>query len=113
MYESKTETVLSSRQFVLRMARHIGLAMLLIVIALGAGTAGHMWFEPVSWHDAMLNISLMLAGLGPFLLPETVAGKMFFAFYNTVIGLVFVALLGVVMAPILHRVIHKFHLDDD
>lgn len=95
------------------MARHLGLAMLVIVIALGAGTAGHMWFEPARWHDAMLNVSLMLAGLGPFLLPVTVAGKLFFAVYNVIVGLVFVALLGVIMAPIMHRVIHKFHLDDD
>lgn len=113
MYESRNEPVLASRQFALRVLRHIGLAFLLIVMALSLGTIGHLWFEPVAWHDALLNVSFMLAGLGPFMLPASISGKMFFAFYNVIVGLVFVALLGVVMAPILHRIIHKFHLDDD
>lgn len=113
MYESRKEAVLSTGQFVLRMLRHIGIALVIIVVGIGVGMAGHMWFEPVRWHDAILNVSMMLAGLGPFIPPETVAGKLFFAGYNVVVGLVFVALLGVVMAPVLHRVIHKFHLDED
>lgn len=113
MYESRTDPMLSRREFALRVVRHIGLAFLLIVTALGVGTLGHLWFEPTLWHDAVLNVSFMLAGLGPFMLPETISGKLFFAVYSVIVGLVFVALLGVVMAPILHRVIHKFHLDDD
>lgn len=113
MYESKNEPMLSRREFALRFVRHIGLAFLLIVMALTIGTLGHLWFEPARWHDALLNVSFMLAGLGPFLLPQTLSGKVFFALYSVMVGLVFVALLGVLMAPILHRIIHKFHLDDD
>lgn len=113
MYESKGDDVLPVRQFLLRMVRHIGLAALIVMIAMGLGMAGHMWLEPVRWHDAMLNVSLILAGIGPFLLPETVAGKLFFAVYNVIVGLVFVALIGMVLAPLVHRMIHKFHLDDE
>lgn len=113
MYESRNENLLSPRHFTLRMVLHIAFAGLIIGIAMCIGMAGHMWFEAVSWHDALLNVSLMLAGIGPFLLPESVSGKLFFACYNVMVGLVFVALIGVVMAPVVHRVIHKFHLDDD
>lgn len=113
MYESKNDDLLSSRQFMLRLVRHVLLAILIIGIAMCIGVAGHMWFEAVNWHDAMLNVSLILAGIGPFLLPESTSGKLFFAFYNILVGLVFVALIGVVMAPVMHRVLHKFHVDDD
>lgn len=113
MYESRGEAVLPVWQFAVRMAWHIGIAMLIVVVAMGVGMAGYMYFEAVSWHDAMLNVSLILAGIGPFLLPATVTGKLFFAFYNIIVGLVFVALIGVVMAPLVHRVMHQFHLDDD
>lgn|SRR5690625_4074603 len=113
MYEKKGDELLSSREFVVRMLRHVGLAALVVVVALVAGMLGHILFEPVSWHDAVLNISLILAGIGPSIFPQTVAGKVFFAFYNILVSLVFVALIGVVMAPLVHRVIHKFHLDDD
>lgn len=112
MYESKHEAILSRGEFLLRVARHLGIAALIIIVAMCLGMAGHMWFEPVYWHDAMLNVSLVLAGIGPFLLPATVAGKVFFACYSIVVSIVFVALIGVVMAPLVHRVIHKFHLDD-
>src|SRR5690554_4717097 len=107
MYESRQEGLLPTSQFLLRMGRHIALAGLIVAVAMGVGVAGHMWLEPVSWHDAMLNVSLILAGIGPYLLPESVPGKLFFAFYNMVVGLVFVALLGVVMAPLVHRIIHS------
>src|SRR5690554_5634541 len=113
MYESKNDDVLPLPQFLLRMARHIGLAGLIAGVAICIGMAGHMWFEPVNWHDAMLNVSLILAGIGPFLLPESISGKLFFMFYTVVVSLVSVALIGVVMAPIVHRLIHTFHLDDD
>src|SRR5690625_4651494 len=113
MYESRKDAVLPRRQFAWRMAQHVGLAGLIIVAAVLVGMVGHMWLEPVSWHDAVLNVSLILAGIGPFLLPQTVAGKLFFAFYNVLVGVVILALIGVIMAPLIHRMLHKFHLDDE
>lgn len=113
MYESKKEPLLHARHFTLRMIKHIGLATAIIGLALAVGVGGHLWLEPIHWHDAVLNISLILAGIGPFLLPETTAGKLFFALYSILVGLVFVGTLGLVLAPLAHRLIHKFHLCDD
>lgn len=113
MYESKSAPLLPARHFMLRMARHLGLAVAIVCITLSVGVLGHLWLEPIHWHDAVLNISLILAGIGPFIMPVSGAGKMFFALYSILVGLVFVATLAMVLAPLAHRLIHKFHLDDD
>ncbi|NYT62480.1 two pore domain potassium channel family protein [Alcaligenaceae bacterium] len=113
MYESKNEPLLPTWHFTLRMFKHIGLAMAIVVITLSVGVLGHLWLEPIHWHDAILNISLILAGIGPFIMPASVAGKMFFALYSILVGLVFITTLGLTLAPLAHRLIHKFHLDDE
>ncbi len=113
MYESKTEPLLPTWTFALRMVKHLALAMAIVGITLSIGVMGHLWLEPIHWHDAILNISLILAGIGPFIMPVSVAGKIFFALYSILVGLVFLATLGLTLAPLAHRLIHKFHLDDD
>lgn len=88
-------------------------AILLILVAVLVGVVAHLAFETVSWHDALLNTALIIGGMGPYIMPTSIAGKVFFAFYGIVIGLVFVATLGLILAPIAHRMLHVFHLDDD
>ncbi len=112
MYESKNQSLLHSRDFTYRVLQHVGLAFLVVGVTLSIGVLGHLMLEPVEWHDAMLNTALILAGIGPYIVPASVTGKIFFALYSILVGLVFVATLGLVLAPIAHRIIHKFHLDD-
>ncbi|ARP77650.1 hypothetical protein [Bordetella genomosp. 6] len=113
MYESKGEPLLPTRHFILRLLAHLLWAVLVIALVVLVGVVAHLWLEDVSWHDAMLNTALIIGGIGPFIMPATVAGKIFFALYGMLIGLLFVATLGLILAPVAHRVIHKFHLDDD
>ena len=113
MYETKTQPVVPTHRFLQRMVLHVLYALLLVCVALLIGALGHMWFEPVSWHDAFLNSALILSGIGPYLVPESVGGKVFFAFYGIFVGLAFMAMLGLTLAPIAHRMIHKFHWDDE
>ena len=114
MYESRGESMISRHQFAWRMFWHIVLAMVFILISVFIGVVGHVWLEEgVNWHDAALNAALIAGGIGPLLLPETYAGKVFFALYGVYVSLVFAATLGVVLAPIAHRVLHAFHLDED
>jgi len=113
MYESKNESLLHPRDFTYRIFSHVGLALLVVAFTLAIGVLGHLLLEPVEWHDAILNTALILAGIGPYIVPASVMGKIFFSLYSILVGLVFVATLGLVLAPLAHRIIHKFHLDDD
>ena len=114
MYEARDDALISRRRFALRLVVHLLLALVFVVFSLLAGILGYLWIEgDAQWHDVMLNMTMIASGLGPIMLPETVRGKVFLAFYGAYISVVFVAVLGLVMAPILHRVLHVFHLDDD
>lgn len=113
MYESKDQPLLPTHHFIKRVSWHVIYALILVALTVLAGVIGHLWLEPVAWHDAMLNAALIVGGIGPFILPATIAGKLFFALYSIVVGLVFAATLGLILAPLAHRIIHKFHLEDD
>ncbi len=73
--------------------------------------AGYVAFERLSWIDAFLNASMLLGGMGPVNAPQTVAGKLFAGLYALYAGLVFIVTAAVLFAPILHRVLHRFHWD--
>ena len=114
MYESRSDQIISRRRFVARILAHLLLALAFIVVSLSAGVLGYMWIEGgAHWHDVALNMAMIACGIGPTMLPDTVQGKIYLALYSAYISLVFVAVLGLVMAPILHRILHVFHLDED
>lgn len=113
MYESKNEPLLPTKHFRKRLLMHILYATILVLITVLIGVSAHLFFEDISWHDALLNTAFIIAGLGAFVMPATVGGKVFFAVYGLVVGLVFLATLATIFAPVAHRLIHKFHLDED
>lgn len=114
MYESRYEGLISRHRFAMRLLAHLLLAILFIGVSLVAGVLGYLWIEgDVHWHDVTLSMAMVASGIGPTMLPQTASGKLFLAFYGAYISVVFVAVLGLVLAPILHRVLHAFHLDDE
>ena len=113
MYESKDEAPLSSTAFAWRMVKHFLMVVVLIAIVIAIGVAGHVFFEDVPLHDALLNTTMLLGGLGVSSHPTTVGGKLFMSFYGFVTGLSFVATISILLAPIFHRVMHNFHLDEE
>lgn len=113
MYEHKKEALLEQKAFVIRLLWHLAAALLFILITLIVGAIGHMYFEGVPFHDAFLNSSLIMGGVGTTFLPESLAGKVFFSIYGLFVGVLFAALVGVVLAPVIHRIVHKMHLDED
>lgn len=72
---------------------------------------GYHDLEHLSWVDSLLNASMILGGMGPVNALQTREGKVFASFYALYSGIVFLAAAGLLIAPILHRFIHKFHLD--
>ena len=113
MYEHHKQPLASREVFVQRVVRNglIGAAM--IFIALGIGILGYHFFEGLSWIDSLLNASMILGGMGPVNQLQTVAGKLFASFYALFSGVVFIAAMGVLAAPIFHRFLHHFHLADE
>jgi len=113
MYESKNQPLLPVRHFTHRLVVHVLYALLVMAATVVMGVAAHIWLEPIDWHDAVLNTALIVGGIGPYIVPETAVGKLFFSLYSMFVGLVFMGTLGIILAPLAHRIIHKFHLDDD
>ena len=113
MYESKSEPLLTPREFAHRMLGHAAIAATIIAGALVLGIAGYHWSEGIPWIDALLEASMILSGMGPVHEPQSTAGKLFASGYALFSGVVFLGLAAVILAPVLHRVLHKFHLDED
>jgi len=111
MFERHHEPLLPRPHFVRRLLYHLGLASLLVGAALGIGVLGYHLTDDLSWLDSLLNASMILGGMGPVDPVKSTAGKLFASFYALFSGLVFVAAAGILFAPALHRLIHRFHLD--
>ena len=81
------------------------------MVALFVGIAGYHWIAGLKWVDALLDASMILGGMGPVTPLTTNAAKVFASAYALFSGLVFIAVMGIVLSPIVHRVLHKFHVD--
>jgi hypothetical protein len=111
-YEHRGQPPLTRRQFARRLVRHGGLGALLIGVSLVIGTAGYMVFAGQSALDAFLNASMLLGGMGPVGTLDTAAGKLFAAIFALYSGLLFLAVASLMLAPVFHRVRHRFHWED-
>ena len=113
MFEKKHHDVLPPSRFARRMALFIAVAGGIMLTALALGVAGYRWIAGLNWIDSLLSASMILTGMGPVAPMTTTAAKLFASAYALFSAMVFVAVTGVVLAPIAHRVLHKFHVDED
>ena len=111
MYEHRAMPLLPRSVFYTRLARHFCLGVLLLAACLFLGMAGYHFIENLSWVDAFANASMILSGMGPMATLQTNAGKIFAGCYALFSGLAFITITGVVLAPVVHRLLHKFHLE--
>ena len=112
-FERLGQPLATRRVFITRMAWSVIVWMGMMLLGLGIGMAGYMAFEGMSLTDAYLNASMILSGMGPVGDLKTEAGKLFAGSYAIFSGLVIVLATGVVLAPIVHHVLHVFHVMDD
>ena len=111
MYERHHEPLISREVFLRRIARSGGMAFAVVLAALFLGVSGYHWIEGLPWVDSILNAAMILGGMGPVAELHTTAGKLFAAAYALFSGLMFIVVAGLLFAPVIHRFLHKFHLE--
>ena len=112
MYEHRTEKLLPRRRFVRRVLQHLAVALLTILFALVIGIAGYRYLGELPWIDALVNASMILGGMGPVDPLKTTAAKVFASAYALFSGLLFIGIIGILLVPFAHRLMHKLHLED-
>jgi len=110
-FEKRGHPVASRRKFLRRMAVAVGLWLILTAGGLAIGIAGYAYFEGMSFVDAFVNAAMILSGMGPMGELKTTGGKVFAGLYAIFSGLVIIIATGFVLAPIFHRVLHRFHVE--
>ena len=110
-FEHRAQPVLPRGQFFLRLAHSGIISLAFIAVSLAIGMVGYHALEGLSWIDAFLNASMLLGGMGPVNPPSTFGGKLFAGLYALYCGFAVLAAAGVLLAPILHRVLHRFHME--
>ncbi len=113
MYERRTHRPIPRAHFARRVFNHLLVALALVVLSLLLGMCGYVYYERLEWLDAFLNSAMLLGGMGPVDLPKSDGGKLFAGLYALYAGLVFLIVASLIVAPIAHRVLHKFHWQDD
>jgi len=113
MFEHRTKPLLPRKLFYRRLVRHAALGIAVVVVSLGIGMIGYHAFEKLPWIDAFVNAAMILSGMGPVATLQTDGGKMFAGGYALFSGIALIAVLGIIFAPVVHRFLHKFHLEDE
>ena len=111
--ETRSQPLLSRRAFAGRVAKCFGAASGLVAISLLAGMIGYHFLEGMTWIDAFANASMILSGMGPLEPLRTSEGKLFAGICALYSGLALILAAGILFAPVVHRLLHEFHLEDE
>ena len=112
-FEHKNDALLPLPAFFARVMRNGVLAAVMILAALLIGIVGYHWLGQLPWLDSLVNASMILGGMGPVDPIHTAAGKWFESLYALFSGVAFLTSVGVFVAPLLHRLLHRFHLEEE
>ncbi len=112
-YERRGEELLPRRSFVRRVLRSVAIAGGVVLVSLALGTIGYHAVAGLPWIDSLHNASMILTGMGPVDPMRTDAAKLFASAYAIFSGVVFLTTVGLVLAPLVHRFLHRFHLETD
>jgi hypothetical protein len=110
-FEHLAQPVIPAHHFLVRLAHSGAIALALVAVSLFIGMLGYHFLEALSWIDAFLNASMLLGGMGPVHTPVTYGGKLFAGLYALYCGLAVILVAGVILAPIAHRFLHRFHME--
>ncbi|MEK7339694.1 MAG: hypothetical protein WBD50_04125 [Candidatus Rhabdochlamydia sp.] len=113
MLTKKNPYGLNPKLFFKRLTRNISMGFLIILGSLGGGMLGYHHFEKMPWIDAYENAAMILSGMGPVATIETKGGKIFAGTYALFSGIVFLVVIAIIFAPVVHRFFHKFHIEEE
>lgn len=111
-FEHVSQPVLHRRRFLRRVARSAAFGAVLVALSLLLGMAGYHWLLQLSWVDAFENAAMILSGMGPIAVPAGTAAKIFAGVYALFSGFAVIFCSGVVFAPVVHRFLHRLHVED-
>ena len=113
MFEKRQEPLVPTHVFAGRLLNFLLFSLFVMSFALCLGVLGYHHFAKLDWIDALLNASMILSGMGPVdPLPDD-AAKLFASFYALFSGIVFISTAGILLTPMFHRVLHKFHIEGE
>jgi hypothetical protein len=110
-FEHRSQPMLRPLQFLVRLAYSTFVGLGLIGVSLLTGMVGYHQLERLGWMDSFLNAAMLLGGMGPIHSPVTPGGKLFAGIYALYCGLAFIAVAGVILAPVAHRLLHGLHAE--
>jgi hypothetical protein len=93
----------------LHLRAQFGYAAALVLASLGLGMAGYHWVAGFPWDDSFENAAMLLGGMGPVGVVQNRAGKIFAGLFSLYAGLVFLVVTALVLTPVFHHVLHRFH----
>jgi hypothetical protein len=109
MYEHKKQPLASAATFYQRILKNIFIAFILLAVCLAIGVAGYHYTSDIPWIDAFHNSSMILSGMGPVVEIKSDGGKIFSSLYALFSGVVFLSIVGFILAPAIHRIFHKLN----
>jgi len=112
MYEHRSEPLLPRAKFVRRLGAHALAAGGVVSVSLIIGTLGYHSLGREAWVDAFLNAAMLLGGVGQVGEVAGNSGKLFAALFALYSGLVLIAVTTLLFTPVLHRILHRVHLED-
>lgn len=112
MYEHKKQPLASKQTYYKRIGRSVLFASVVLLISLLIGVAGYHYTTGMDWLDALLNASMILSGMGPVDTITQTGGKWFASFYALFSGVVFITNIGLILAPAIHRIMHRLHVEE-
>jgi hypothetical protein len=111
-FENRRQPVASPVVFYSRVTRNVLWSLIIVALSLLTGSLGYVYFEGMGAVDAFANAAMILSGMGPLSPLVTDGGKIFAALYAIVSGFMLLGLAGLMLAPVFHRILHSFHVDE-
>jgi hypothetical protein len=109
MYEHKKQPIATTATFYQRILKNILIALFIMTICLAIGVVGYHYTDNIPWIDAMHNASMILSGMGPVVEIKSEGGKLFSSAYALFSGVVFLSIVGFILAPAIHRIFHRLN----